>query len=198
VSSLHNDITSQSRWVITNEAETRATILSGIADEKEFYRRSSIIDFLDVKGKTVLDFGCGVGRISKRVIERGAKKYIGVDWSHTMLEQARKIHAGIEVIEFIQNDGDKIPVGDVSVDIVVAELVLQHNSKEASLTIFNEVIRVLKENGQFIGNIPRDGTFVGGFSEGEIRQIFTGFSLKYFEDPTVIWYLQLILEKVKQ
>ena len=42
-----------------------------------------------VKGRTVLEIGCGTARLLPAIIESGAKKYIGVDVSEVAIERAR-------------------------------------------------------------------------------------------------------------
>lgn len=44
-----------------------------------------------LKGKTVLDIGCGFGGLSRYVVEQGAKTALGIDPSQNMLEAAEKL-----------------------------------------------------------------------------------------------------------
>jgi len=45
--------------------------------------------FGEILGKTVIDFGCGIGQESVEIARRGAAKVIGLDIQHRFLEQAR-------------------------------------------------------------------------------------------------------------
>lgn len=44
----------------------------------------------DVKGKDVLDLGCGVGEMSRYCAENGAKSVLGLDISSNMINEAKK------------------------------------------------------------------------------------------------------------
>ena len=46
--------------------------------------------FNELKGKSVIDFGCGVGRESVVIAQHGAARVIGIDIRDSVLEQARK------------------------------------------------------------------------------------------------------------
>ncbi len=68
-----------------------ATAYDRVADPQEEWARE-VIDRLDLKGdETVLDAGCGGGRVTKLLVERLPRgRVIGVDSSPSMIEQARQ------------------------------------------------------------------------------------------------------------
>jgi trans-aconitate 2-methyltransferase len=68
-----------------------ATAYDRVADPQEEWARD-VIDRLDLKGdETVLDAGCGGGRVTKLLVERLPRgRVIGVDSSPSMIEQARQ------------------------------------------------------------------------------------------------------------
>lgn len=45
----------------------------------------------DVRGKRILDIGCGYGLVSRILMEKGAAKVVGIDSSEKMIERARTI-----------------------------------------------------------------------------------------------------------
>lgn len=53
---------------------------------------------------SVLDVGCGPGRVGEAVLEAGAASYLGVDFSPRMLELARARLADVESVQFIESD----------------------------------------------------------------------------------------------
>jgi SAM-dependent methyltransferase len=53
---------------------------------------------------SVLDVGCGPGRVGEAVIEAGASSYVGVDFSPRMLGLARARLAERESVQFIESD----------------------------------------------------------------------------------------------
>ena len=51
----------------------------------------SVIEFLgDLRGRAVLDLGCGDARFGRYVLDSGARSYVGIDASTRMLDQARR------------------------------------------------------------------------------------------------------------
>lgn len=51
----------------------------------------TIISMLpDLKGKTVLDLGCGYGKMSKYFISQGAQRVVAIDLSKNMINKAKK------------------------------------------------------------------------------------------------------------
>ena len=90
-----------------------------------------------VKGKTVLDIGCGYGRNRKIVEEAGGKWY------------------GLEPFEGGANnvvgDAQDLPFEDNSIDIAIMDAVLEH-VPDASKAV-SEVGRVLKPGGYFLGYV---------------------------------------------
>lgn len=53
---------------------------------------------------SVLDVGCGPGRVAEAVIEAGAAGYVGVDFSPQMLRLARARLAGLESVRLVEGD----------------------------------------------------------------------------------------------
>lgn len=79
----------------------------------------------EVGGLKILDLGCGTGRQTFRLAERGAL-ITGVDQSEGMLNRAREKN-GRGTVTFLHFDLDtKFPLDDDSFDRVVSFLVLEH------------------------------------------------------------------------
>lgn len=98
------------------------------------------------EGITVLDLGCGAGLdsliASRRVGPRG--KVIGVDFSETMIDRARRGAAeGLaKNIDFRIAGGERLPLDDASVDVAVINGIFNLNPDRAS--VFSELARVLR------------------------------------------------------
>ena len=93
-------------------------------------------------GDRVLDVGTGPGPVAAAVAERGAKP-IGLDFSETMLTEARRGHPDIE---FRAGSGEALPFGDNAFDVVVGNFVLHHSG--APDKVMTEACRVLRPRGR--------------------------------------------------
>ena len=99
----------------------------------------------DVKGKSVVDYGCGQGKLLSEMITREAKVY-GYDISSSIIEEARGSLGNKAILEVIESG--RIPLEDSSVDAVVSNLVLMMCPSVDSLRdVFLEVGRVVKPGG---------------------------------------------------
>lgn len=98
----------------------------------------------NIKGKKILDIGCGPGVHAKKMYEMGAKVE-GIDISNKMIEIAMR---EVPEVKFTVGDVEKLPYVKNKFDIVVASLVIGHfENWEKALS---EIRRVLKKNGFFI------------------------------------------------
>jgi SAM-dependent methyltransferase len=121
-----------------------------------------------LKRGTVLDFGCGPGRITKQLAS-DFEHVIGIDVSESMLSTARELVTD-ENVEFKLTDGSSIPVEDGSLDAVFSLLVLLHLDGEPAISnMIRETARVLREDGTALLQIPvvvwpGDGASAKGYS----------------------------------
>jgi ubiquinone/menaquinone biosynthesis C-methylase UbiE len=97
-----------------------------------------------VKGKRVLDLGCGTGIISLKLKKRGAK-VSGIDLSPDMIEIARSYAKGIE---FKVGPAEKLPYKAGYFDATLALLVFDY-IKDIDRAL-REVWRVTKRGGYFV------------------------------------------------
>ena len=78
---------------------------------------------------TVIDLGCGDGRVSRVAVEAGAKSVIGIDYSETRIESAKKNNFEIKNIKFIVGDLTKSLTEQFSnhrADVALLIHVLEH------------------------------------------------------------------------
>jgi ubiquinone/menaquinone biosynthesis C-methylase UbiE len=101
----------------------------------------------DVKGKKVLDLGCGTGRHTIILKKRGAKVW-GLDLSPKMLEIAK---SEIKGVDFKVGTVYNLPYKSNFFDIVMSGLVVGYF--EDIDKAFKEIHRVLKKNGIFVFSI---------------------------------------------
>ncbi len=102
----------------------------------------------DVRGRRVLDAGCGPGRHSKRLLAKGAE-VTGIDASPEMIQIAKEHCAGKG--EFMTANFESARFKRASFDLVIASLCLMY-SKELGPVIRN-FGRWLKPGGRLIFSI---------------------------------------------
>ena len=105
----------------------------------------------DIRGKTVLDFGCGVGEHTLLLAKRGAR-VTGVDISLDMVEIARRrFEINHQRAEFRVVSGYDTGLPAASMDVVFCMAVLHHMDLMPARL---EVLRVLKPGGMIVLREP--------------------------------------------
>jgi ubiquinone/menaquinone biosynthesis C-methylase UbiE len=95
--------------------------------------------------KSILDVGCGTGRLLRKARERWPKaKVIGVDSSEGMVRKARQLAPGVK---FDVGKAESLPLPDSSVDTAFSTMSFHHWSDQ--LQGIREVARVLRKGGRF-------------------------------------------------
>jgi ubiquinone/menaquinone biosynthesis C-methylase UbiE len=98
----------------------------------------------NVRGKKILDIGCGTG-LYARILKKKGANVKGIDISERMVEIARK---EVPNIEFKIGTAEKLPYKSKEFDIVLAALMTEYLSSWNKM--LKEVKRVLKPHGLFI------------------------------------------------
>lgn len=145
------------RWVPADEAEAMDQILNN-RDPDEFEaagrRDAEKIGQLVEPTDTVLDLGCGIGRVTRYVAPL-CREIWAVDASETMLEYAKKRLADIPNVRFVQGAGASLPdVPSESIDVAYSVLTLQHVEREHAFLLLRELRRILKPGGRAIVTFP--------------------------------------------
>jgi len=97
--------------------------------------------------RRVLDFGCGVGRLSRALGETFAE-VTGVDVSEEMLALAHKHHRDQPHLRFVHNPRtDLRQFADASFDLVYSLITLQHLSSALAVDYLAEFMRVARPDG---------------------------------------------------
>jgi len=104
-----------------------------------------------LKGKTMLDLGCGRGGYTK-IFKKAGAKVISLDLE---IPQVKKIFPA-----FVNGDAIKLPFKDNSFDFIFSSSLIEHLPKPYLLV--KEARRVLKKNGIFFLSFPPFYTPVGG------------------------------------
>ena len=113
----------------------------------------------EVRGREVLDLGCGTGRHAAWLAAAGAR-VTAVDFSQAMLDEARRKVSDGEA-RFIAHDlHEPLPFPDASFDTVVSGLVLEHLRDLRGF--FLEARRVLRPAGRAVVSAMHPAMFLRG------------------------------------
>src|SRR5262245_12208355 len=93
----------------------------GLAGAQEWPSMRALLP--DLKGKRVLDLGCGYGWFSRWAKEQGAAGVMGVDASEKMLAKARDMTADPS-IDYVKADIEMFELPTGSFDLVYSSLTL--------------------------------------------------------------------------
>jgi SAM-dependent methyltransferase len=150
-------------WAVLSEPEVR---FSGW-DMDEFFRHGSeqiertmtaASDLgLPKRRGSVLDFGCGVGRLSRELSGR-FERYVGVDISAGMVERAQELNRDFANCTYLVNDRpDLSRFEDGEFDTVVTFIVLQHiPDRDLIRGYLAEFARVLAPGGLIAFQLPSE------------------------------------------
>jgi ubiquinone/menaquinone biosynthesis C-methylase UbiE len=144
---------------------------------------------------TVLDYGCGYGRIANELRERGFSNVLGVDTSREMI---RRGNMSFPQVNLAHITDFRIPAPDWHFDGVVVSAVLTCIASTAERqAVIDELMRVLKPAGiaYFVefhasesNKYESDGTFASGlgvkmkhFTQEELEHEISGLRLLHSE-----------------
>jgi SAM-dependent methyltransferase len=161
------------------------------------------------EGDVVLDLGSGGGidvLLSARRVGPTGKAY-GLDMTDEMLALARENQrkAGVENVEFLKGDIERVPLPDASVDVIISNCVI--NLAADKRKVLAEAFRVLKPGGRFAvsdvvvrGEIPAAirhsmelwvGCIAGALTETEFTALLAANGFADIEiEPTRIYQFE--------
>ena len=137
------------RYYINSDKGRKITEEEFRQSGQETYRRFIANDQLITSRQSILDFGCGTGRLTE-FMAKDFKKVIGVDILGTMIAQGKIRLGSLKNVELIEIDGSSLPLPDKSIDFVFSYLVFQHiKTREIVERAFADIHRVLAPGGTF-------------------------------------------------
>ena len=108
--------------------------------------------WLNVKGKKVLDLGCGTGELCWLATNLGAQSVVGVNLSQGEINYAKShIHATFicqDILEYLSQCESE------SVDVLYALNILEHLTKDDLAKVLDQSKRVLRDGGHLIAMVP--------------------------------------------
>lgn len=134
-------------------------------DTEAFWQRGEdvvqlMLDMVDLeigRTETVLDIGCGVGRLTRALATRAERVY-GIDVSREMLRLAQDHNQQLENVEWVHGDGASLSgIDDSSVDGCFSHVVFQHiPDPEITLAYVRDMGRVLRPGGWALFQVSTD------------------------------------------
>jgi len=139
----------------------------------------------DIKGKRLLDLGCGEGGYSRLFANKGAK-VVGIDFSENLINEALKQNQANEIEYYVRDACFLEGIEDEKFDLVVSAMCLM--AIEDIESAINEAYRVLKLGGEFIVSILHPCfARIDYFTEGSYEEILS----EYFGKPITFWHKTL-------
>jgi len=141
----------------------------------------------DVRGAAILDSGCGEGRFSRILVERGAERVVGIDACEPMIHAARELQSARESYR-VADAEDLSFLEDRSFDLAISYL------NQCDLFDFKantrEVFRVLKPGGRFVvANVHPMRSAVGTWQTSEDGTKQHVILDHYFEEGERHWQM---------
>lgn len=147
-------------WGILSHPEKRG----GKWDLSEFFNSGklevdSLIEYLGdlfefCSHKTALDFGCGVGRLT-RSLAKYFSNVTGIDISNAMIKLAAELNSDHSNCSFIHNPHDDLKIIDSnSIDFLYSHITLQHIPNNFKTNYLMDFCRVLSPGGLMVFQCP--------------------------------------------
>jgi SAM-dependent methyltransferase len=139
---LTDESKSGGKWDVT---EFMAT---GDAEIETVLQHLEAIGLQPDPGGAVLDFGCGVGRLTQALARR-FRSCVGVDISQEMITQANALnHYGH--CRYVVSTTPPLPFADESCSFLYSNLVLQHMARPFAVNYLREFTRLLASGGVLV------------------------------------------------
>lgn len=116
-------------------------------------RYTKFLRALNLKGKAVLDIGCGRGEVVNYCAKARAKRIVGIDFSKDAIKIASEFNRDNFNVELIEVEAKDIKFKNVF-DIVFAFDVIEHIPDEEMQLIYSKIHAALKKNGILILHTP--------------------------------------------
>ncbi len=154
----------------------------------------------NIKGKKVLEIGCGAGQNSIAFAKKGAR-VTGIDASREQIFFGKKLAEFNKVkVKFIQGSIQTIPwIKPNSIDLVFSAFALQYikNLKKC----FKEVYRILKRQGIFVFSLDHPIWFSGKWKKNRFvwenywnKKIETNWKKRYGVNVKVVFFPHTVEE----
>ena len=112
--------------------------------------------YVDLKGKVMLDAGCGPGGKTVYFSEQGVQSIIGLDLDPERIQYAKEFAASrkTDFPQFIVGNLAALPFADDHFDVIFLNDVVEHIERPILIQAFRECKRVLKPGGRICLEFP--------------------------------------------
>ena len=139
---LTDETKSGGKWDVTQFMAT------GDAEIEAVLQHLASIGLHPDRGGAVLDFGCGVGRLTQALARRFAS-CVGIDISQEMITRANALNQ-YQHCRYVVSAAPQLPLADESCSFLYSNLVLQHVARPFSVNYLREFTRVLAPGGVLV------------------------------------------------
>jgi ubiquinone/menaquinone biosynthesis C-methylase UbiE len=138
---------------IDNELHMKEFFETGIDEIKGIMTKCNSLS-LPNNYENALDFGCGIGRLS-RALRKYFNNVYGIDISENMIKLAKQKNKK-DNLNFLLNEKNDLSVfTDQIFDLIYSNITLQHIADKKTIELFiYEFIRVLRNDGILIFQLP--------------------------------------------
>ncbi len=146
-------------WAILTEPERRGAWDAGAflaTGERQVEHELGRLEALGVAVRrgSVLDFGCGLGRLTLPLAAR-FESALGVDVAEAMVRGARELAAGQANVRYVHNTAPDLRCLDPGgFDFILSLITLQHVPPRAALAYVGEFVRLLAPGGVALFQLP--------------------------------------------
>lgn len=141
---------------------------------KDNWMEKYINEIEKVEDKKAIDLGCGLGQDTKWLLDRGFD-VLSCDISDIALEKLKELVPNSKTMQL--NVKEKLPFDDNSIGLINANLSIHYFNMKDTIEIFNDIYRVLKPNGLFIGRVNSDKN--EGYVKETTKEIEENFYYDY-------------------
>jgi SAM-dependent methyltransferase len=93
---------------------------------------------------SILEVGCGYGKLLRELRLRLAIPLVGIDFSTTQLALAHRQFGCSDGVSLVLGRGERLPFPDQAFDMVVTSAVILHNQPDVAERIRREILRVTR------------------------------------------------------
>jgi len=184
--------------------------INGLRSRESFFKKIINNFFPNDKSIKIVGIGCGYGAFQYFIQQAGYRNSIGVDGSQWQVNEPKRLNIQNVVFDDLVDYLKKL--GDSSLDLLIAIVVIEHFTKEELSDLLDDINRVLKKDGVVITHQPNgESPFCGSirygnfthelsFTRNSISQIFLSSkfsSVKSYEDTPIVHglksYIRLFL-----